>query len=215
MCTDKNETRFLPLFFLSLFLFLFSEMGLGYRVGETIRKQQVQQHPFSRSWGIRPILTCSFHLKYQLRIVLNEMIFRLSGCLSLPSPVGQSTALQSGFPVSPFFSRSWYFILLPGLSFIYYEALQDYESLVYDKRALAIFLVSLRLINLTPLGIVFNHIKSLPASLVFPSNHFASQEGGTVPRSPWEVEDWRPYCCGVCLLIYIFTSIYNNNNILT
>lgn len=71
MCTDKNENRFLLCFFLFLFLFLFSKMGLGYRAGETIEKQQVRRRRSFRSWGTRPILTYSFHLKYRLRIVLN------------------------------------------------------------------------------------------------------------------------------------------------
>lgn len=49
MCTDKNENRFLLCFFLFLFLFLFSKMGLGYRAGETIEKQQVRRRRSFRS----------------------------------------------------------------------------------------------------------------------------------------------------------------------
>ena len=49
MCTDKNENRFLLCFFLFLFLFLFSKMGLGYRAGETIEKQQVRRRRSIRS----------------------------------------------------------------------------------------------------------------------------------------------------------------------
>jgi len=64
MCADKNENQFLPLSFLSWFLFLFSEMGLGYRAGEIMGMQQVRRRRSSWSWGARLILTRSFHLKY-------------------------------------------------------------------------------------------------------------------------------------------------------
>lgn len=70
-------------------------------------------------------------------------------------PVGRSAVLRYEFPVSPFFSRSWYFILLLVLLFICYEKLRDYEPLVYDKRALAIFLVLLQHINLTLVEYLF------------------------------------------------------------
>jgi len=45
----KMKTGFLLCFFFLLFLFLFSKMGLGYRTGETIGKQQVRRRRSFRS----------------------------------------------------------------------------------------------------------------------------------------------------------------------
>lgn len=62
---------FLALFFLVFILIPFLQNGPGLSSGEIIEKQQVRRRRSFRSWGTRPILTCSFHLKYRLRIVLN------------------------------------------------------------------------------------------------------------------------------------------------
>lgn len=129
-------------------------------------------------------------------------------------PVGRSAVLRYEFPVSPFFSRSWYFILLLVLLFICYEKLRDYEPLVYDKRALAIFLVLLQHINLTLVEYLFQPYQ-IASSYPFsppPPLRTTSQAS----REELHLKDAGKRRIGghtimvlACLYIFIFISIYN------